>query len=196
MSAQYPPITNAQYPTVTNTQNPVVVNKQYAPGTNTVIGPLLAMQRGSLEQMIVHTSGDDKVDGAGVMTTENQGAGTFIDMGAEWGGMLCHALATARPAPVPPIPATHCHTSYPPSVPPLHLPKHYHAPPQLRDLDLGNVKAASYVELRTASPLQPPTLEGVHPRSQSPGTYPPGRISSQELRPSIPNANTTYSILY
>ncbi|KAJ3803576.1 hypothetical protein F5876DRAFT_84989 [Lentinula aff. lateritia] len=69
-------------------------------------------------------------------------------------------------------------------------------PSLLRDLDLGNVEAASYVELRTASPLQPPTLEDVHPRSQSPGTYPPGRISSQELRPSIPNSNTTYSILY
>ncbi|KAJ4463614.1 hypothetical protein C8R41DRAFT_927319 [Lentinula lateritia] len=75
----------------------------------------------------------------------------------------------------------------PPRAPPL-LPK-------LRDLDLGNIEAASYIELRTASPLQPPTLEDVHPRSQSPGTYPPGHISSQELRPSIRNSNTTYLIL-
>ncbi|KAJ3804133.1 hypothetical protein F5876DRAFT_83715 [Lentinula aff. lateritia] len=65
----------------------------------------------------------------------------------------------------------------------------------LRDLDLGNVEATSYVELRIASPLQPPTLEDVHPRAQSPGTYPPGRISSQELRHSRPTSNTTYSIL-
>ncbi|KAJ3870389.1 hypothetical protein F5051DRAFT_447810 [Lentinula edodes] len=32
----------------------------------------------------------------------------------------------------------------------------------LWDLDLGTVEAAPYVELRTASPLQPPTLEDVH----------------------------------
>ncbi|KAJ3884127.1 hypothetical protein GG344DRAFT_84528 [Lentinula edodes] len=33
---------------------------------------------------------------------------------------------------------------------------------KLWDLDLGNVKATPYVQLRTTSPLQPPTLEDVH----------------------------------
>ncbi|KAJ4464559.1 hypothetical protein C8J55DRAFT_562373 [Lentinula edodes] len=65
----------------------------------------------------------------------------------------------------------------------------------LWDLDLGNIEATSYVELRIASPLQPPTLEDVHPRAQSPGTYPPERIPTQELRPSRPISNTTYLIL-
>ncbi|KAJ3911099.1 hypothetical protein F5877DRAFT_86479 [Lentinula edodes] len=30
------------------------------------------------------------------------------------------------------------------------------------DLDLGNVEATPYIELRAASPLQPPTLKDVH----------------------------------
>ncbi|KAJ3806685.1 hypothetical protein F5876DRAFT_80436 [Lentinula aff. lateritia] len=51
----------------------------------------------------------------------------------------------------------------------------------LRDLDLGNVEATSYVELHVASPLQPPTLEDIHPQAQFPGIYPPRRIPSQEL---------------
>ncbi|KAJ4478607.1 hypothetical protein C8R41DRAFT_922912 [Lentinula lateritia] len=66
-------------------------------------------------------------------------------------------------------------------------PRQYNHPPEnvlttiptrLRDLYLGNDEAASYVKLRTASPLHPPTLEDVHPRSQSPGTYPPGEYNS------------------
>ncbi|KAJ4469707.1 hypothetical protein C8J55DRAFT_492004 [Lentinula edodes] len=42
----------------------------------------------------------------------------------------------------------------------------------------SNVEAASHVELRTASPLPPPTLEDVPPRAQPPGTYPPGEYNS------------------
>ncbi|KAJ3925710.1 MAG: hypothetical protein NXY57DRAFT_967382 [Lentinula lateritia] len=61
----------------------------------------------------------------------------------------------------------------------------------LRDLNLGNVEATFYVEPHITSPLQPPTLEDVHPRAQSPGTYPPRRISTQELRHSRPISNTT-----
>ncbi|KAJ3884289.1 hypothetical protein GG344DRAFT_84267 [Lentinula edodes] len=45
----------------------------------------------------------------------------------------------------------------------------------------GNVEATPHVELRTASPLPPPTLEDVHPQAQPPGTYPPGHIPSREL---------------
>ncbi|KAJ3916085.1 hypothetical protein F5877DRAFT_81239 [Lentinula edodes] len=56
----------------------------------------------------------------------------------------------------------------------------------LRDLDLSNIEATPHVELRIASPLPPPTLEDVHPQAQSPGTYPPGHIPSQELTPSRP----------
>ncbi|KAJ3921728.1 hypothetical protein F5877DRAFT_75965 [Lentinula edodes] len=59
-------------------------------------------------------------------------------------------------------------------------------PSALRDLDLSNVEATSHVELRIASPLPPPTLKDVHPQAQSPGTYPHGRIPSQELTPSRP----------
>ncbi|KAJ3876072.1 hypothetical protein F5051DRAFT_441837 [Lentinula edodes] len=33
------------------------------------------------------------------------------------------------------------------------------------DLDLGNVEATPHVELHTASPLPPPTLEDVHPQA-------------------------------
>ncbi|KAJ3874160.1 hypothetical protein F5051DRAFT_443569 [Lentinula edodes] len=87
-NAQYAPIPNGQYPMVTKTQFPVVVSKQYAPGTNTVIGPLVATQRGGVGHMFMHGTGDDEVDGGGLMTTENRGAGTLVDMGAEWGGTL------------------------------------------------------------------------------------------------------------
>ncbi|KAJ3847166.1 hypothetical protein EV368DRAFT_88050 [Lentinula lateritia] len=57
---------------------------------------------------------------------------------------------------------------------------------KLRDLDLSNVEATPRVELRVASPLPPPTLEDVHPQTQSPGTYPPWHIPSWELTPSRP----------
>ncbi|KAJ3871396.1 hypothetical protein F5051DRAFT_446254 [Lentinula edodes] len=50
----------------------------------------------------------------------------------------------------------------------------------------GNVEATPHIELRIASPLPPPTLEGVHPQAQSPGTYPPWHIPSRELTPSRP----------
>ncbi|KAJ3884514.1 hypothetical protein GG344DRAFT_83909 [Lentinula edodes] len=60
------------------------------------------------------------------------------------------------------------------------------APAWLRDLDLGNVEATSYIKLRTASPLPPPTLEDIHPQAQSPGTYPPRHIPSRELTHSRP----------
>ncbi|KAJ3912439.1 hypothetical protein F5877DRAFT_84808 [Lentinula edodes] len=80
--------------------------------------------------------------------------------------------------------------SYPPPVPPLHLPKYHQAPPQLlhklRDLDLSNVEATPHVKPRIASPLLPPTLEDVHPQAQSPGTYLPGHIPSRELTTSRP----------
>ncbi|KAJ3884065.1 hypothetical protein GG344DRAFT_84632 [Lentinula edodes] len=49
-----------------------------------------------------------------------------------------------------------------------------------------NVEATSHVELRTASPLPPPTLEDVPPRVQPPGTYPPWCLPSLELTPSRP----------
>ncbi|KAJ3851368.1 hypothetical protein EV368DRAFT_83607 [Lentinula lateritia] len=58
--------------------------------------------------------------------------------------------------------------------------------PKLQDLDLSNVEATSHVGLRIASPLPPPTLKDVHPQAQSPGTYPPGHIPSQELTTSRP----------
>ncbi|KAJ4478732.1 hypothetical protein C8J55DRAFT_561079 [Lentinula edodes] len=68
-----------------------------------------------------------------------------------------------------------------------HLPKTGPRPlRKLRDLDLGNVEATSHVELRTASPLPPPTLENAPPRAQPPGTYPHGYLPSPELTPSRP----------
>ncbi|KAJ3870915.1 hypothetical protein F5051DRAFT_446930 [Lentinula edodes] len=66
----------------------------------------------------------------------------------------------------------------------------------LWDLNLGNIKATTYVELCAASPLQPPTLKDVHLQAPVPGTSPTGRISSQELIHSRPTSTTTYSILH
>lgn len=45
-------------------------------------------------QMFLHGSGDDEVDGGGVMMTENRGAGTLVDMGAEWGGCCTNLQET------------------------------------------------------------------------------------------------------
>ncbi|KAJ3897608.1 hypothetical protein F5879DRAFT_1075672 [Lentinula edodes] len=57
---------------------------------------------------------------------------------------------------------------------------------KLRDLDLSNVEATPHVKPCIASPLPPTTLEDVHPQAQSPGTYLPGCIPSQELTTSRP----------
>ncbi|KAJ3910961.1 hypothetical protein F5877DRAFT_86704 [Lentinula edodes] len=51
------------------------------------------------------------------------------------------------------------------------MPKHF-----------GNVEATSYVELRTASPLPPPTLKDVHLQAQSLGTYPPGSSTTPTMQ--------------
>ncbi|KAJ3808700.1 hypothetical protein F5876DRAFT_78473 [Lentinula aff. lateritia] len=63
----------------------------------------------------------------------------------------------------------------------------------LWDLNPGNVEATPYIELRAASPLQPPTLEDIHLYAPAPGTSPPGHIPSQELTHSRSTSTTTYS---
>ncbi|KAJ3804569.1 hypothetical protein F5876DRAFT_82944 [Lentinula aff. lateritia] len=61
----------------------------------------------------------------------------------------------------------------PTSPKPLQAPQVLH---ELRDLDLANVEAIPYVELRIASPLPPPMLEDVRLYLHFPG--PPSRAST------------------
>ncbi|KAJ4466169.1 hypothetical protein C8J55DRAFT_565896 [Lentinula edodes] len=120
---------------------------------------------------------------------------------ATLGGLLsCPGYNQTSPSnhhTLPYVLPTSCMSSAPPQVSPDTSPSISDATTQtsftptrllrkLRDLDLGNVEATSHVELRTASPLPPPTLEDVPPRAQPPGTYPPGYLPSLELTPSRP----------
>ncbi|KAJ3859748.1 hypothetical protein EV359DRAFT_67902 [Lentinula novae-zelandiae] len=54
------------------------------------------------------------------------------------------------------VPTTRCHTSYPPPVPPLHLPKYHHAPPQvfLTYLPKRPSPRHAYKTLLTANPFK------------------------------------------